>query len=159
MFSVEISTYVHVGCAGTLSIRQGGANAHLDCFVLGLWLEAGHGQDLAAAGFDGFYTYFASDGFSFGSSSRNWPRMCSFARERGLACTLSVGPGYQDDKIRPWNAQSSRPRREGAYYDSMWRRALEAGAEVSHSESIVHHTRRRCSVAPSRICFVASSVS
>ena len=77
-----------------------------------------------------FYTYFAADGFSYGSTSRHWPHMCAFARAAGLVCTLSVGPGYQDDKIRPWNGQHTRPRRAGGYYDDMWRRALEAGAEV-----------------------------
>jgi glycoprotein endo-alpha-1,2-mannosidase len=98
--------------------------------VLGLWLDAPHGEALAAGGFDGFYTYFASDGFSFGATSGNWRRMCSFARGAGLACTLSVGPGYQDDKIRPWNGHNTQPRREGGYYDHMWRQAVEAGAEV-----------------------------
>ena len=43
-----------------------------------------------------FYTYFAADGFSYGSTSRHWPHMCAFARAAGLVCTLSVGPGYQD---------------------------------------------------------------
>lgn len=78
-----------------------------------------------------FYTYFAADGFSYGSTSRNWPRMCSFARSAGMVCTLSVGPGYQDDKIRPWNGHNTRARQDGGYYDEMWRRAVQAGAEVS----------------------------
>ena len=82
------------------------------------------------AGFDGFYTYFASDGFSFGSTSSNWKRMCEYAHENEILCTLSVGPGYQDDKIRPWNSHNTKPRRDGSYYDTMWHKAINAGAEV-----------------------------
>lgn len=115
---------------GSKSIRDGGANSHLNSFVIGLWLESHHGHELAEANFDGFYTYFASDGFSYGSSSNNWKKMCSFAKEKGMTCTLSVGPGYQDDKIRPWNGHNTKPRRDGAYYDHMWRKAIEAGAEI-----------------------------
>jgi glycoprotein endo-alpha-1,2-mannosidase len=105
--------------------------------MLGLWLDAGNGEDLVEAGFDGFYTYFAADGFSFGSTSRNWKRMCAFARQHALACTLSVGPGYQDDKIRPWNQANTRARKEGEYYDSMWLRAVEAGAEVTNDCTLI----------------------
>lgn len=42
---------------------------------IGLWLERPHGRDLAAGGFDGFYTYFAATNFVYGSSPRNWPSM------------------------------------------------------------------------------------
>ena len=72
------------------------------------------------AGFDGAYTYFAADGFTEGSRSDWW----SDARERmeanGKLFYPSVGPGYKDTLIRPWNAQQTRGR---AYYDRMWRNA------------------------------------
>ena len=38
----------------------------------------------------------------------------------------SVGPGYNDTLIRPWNAQQTRSRGRGRYYDSMWQTALNA---------------------------------
>jgi hypothetical protein len=44
-------------------------------------------------GFDGFYTYFASDGFVFGSSRGNWPSMVNFAKQHGMLSSISVGPG------------------------------------------------------------------
>ncbi len=47
----------------------------------------------ARGGFDGFYTYFASDGFVFGSSRANWPYMVDFANKNGMLSSLSVGPG------------------------------------------------------------------
>ena len=44
-------------------------------------------------GFDGFYTYFASDEVSYGSSRSNWPRLNSFAEDNNLIFIASVGPG------------------------------------------------------------------
>lgn len=109
--------------APVLSALRG--TAHDGVFV-GLWLDRHHGRDLAQGGFDAAYTYFAADGFSFGSSSRHWPNLCREATELGLACVLSVGPGYADDRIRPWNKHNGRPRRGGRYYDESFQKALAA---------------------------------
>ena len=111
---------------GDLSVR-GGA---LDGLFLGLWLERGHGRDLAAGGFDGAYTYFASDGQSYGSTAAHWPAMAEEARALGLLLVPSVGPGYDDSKIRPWNAAAARPREGGEYYRRQWRAALGARARL-----------------------------
>lgn len=108
---------------GDLSIR----GTALDCAVIGLWVEAGHGEDLARAGFDGAYSYFATDGFTYGSTAANWPAMAAFCRERGLCFVPCVGPGYADLRIRPWNGANQREREEGAYY----RRQAAAALAVS----------------------------
>lgn len=97
----------------------------LDAVFIGLWLEAPHGQELAQAGFDGAYTYFASDGFSYGSSTRNWASMAAFLAGEGMHFMPSVGPGYDDTRIRPWNAANTRGREGGAYYERMWAAALQ----------------------------------
>lgn len=47
-----------------------------------------------------------------------------------MMCILSVGPGYQDDKIRPWNFLNTKERANGQYYDSMWTSAVKASADV-----------------------------
>jgi glycoprotein endo-alpha-1,2-mannosidase len=52
-----------------------------DSFVIGLWLDRLHGEQLHSAGFDGIYSYFASDGFSFGSTTANWKSMCEYAKK------------------------------------------------------------------------------
>ena len=91
----------------------------LDSWFIGLWLDRKDGAELQAAGFDGVYTYFASDGFSFGSSTHNWDQMCSFCRKESLTCILSVGPGYNDTLIRPWNHQNSKSRRCGRTWASV----------------------------------------
>lgn len=82
-----------------------------DSVFIGLWLESHHGHDLKTGGFDGVYTYFASDGFSYGSSTSNWETISAFSKVNQLLCILSVGPGYEDTSIRPWNAHNSKPRR------------------------------------------------
>jgi glycoprotein endo-alpha-1,2-mannosidase len=105
---------------GDLSVR----GTQLDGLFLGLWLERPHGQELRAGGFDGAYTYFASDGFSYGSTTAHWAGMAAEASSLGLLLVPSVGPGYDDSKIRPWNAASVREREGGRYYEKMWRAAL-----------------------------------
>jgi hypothetical protein len=77
----------------------------------------------ARAGFTGFYTYdiLLYDGAKF-------DRLCTQARTAGILCAPSVGPGYEaaaatgDTRIKP--------RLDGGTYDSMWRAANDARADV-----------------------------
>jgi len=77
----------------------------------------------AAGGFDGVYTYdvLLFEGVLF-------PRLCGQARQRGLLCAPSVGPGY--DARRASGDDRVRSRRNGATYDSMWRGAVKARADL-----------------------------
>ena len=78
----------------------------------------------AAAGkFTGLYTY---DVLSYGASS--FARMCSEARRLKLLCAPSVGPGYMATAAT--GDLRVKPRLYGATYDSMWRAALQAGADL-----------------------------
>ena len=56
--------------------------------------------------------------------------MVAEARRLGLGAVLSVGPGYADQRIRPWNAHSARDRDRGGYYSGLCRAALEAGPDA-----------------------------
>jgi glycoprotein endo-alpha-1,2-mannosidase len=114
-----------LGAGGDLSVR----GSPLDVHATGLWLTAVDGEALAAGGFDGAYTYFAAEGFSHGATSTNWAEMAGFCRARGMAFAPSVGPGYDDTKIRPWNTEWVRARNHGDYYRGMWERALASGAD------------------------------
>ena len=79
---------------------------------------------LAAAGkFDGLYTYdvLLFDGVLF-------PRLCAQAWRLRLLCAPSVGPGY--DAARATGDSRVRSRRKGATYDSMWRGAVKANADL-----------------------------
>ena len=76
-----------------------------------------------AGGFAGLYTYDVRtyDGTSFS-------RICATARELGLLCAPSVGPGF--DARRATGDPLIREREDGATYDHMWRCAVRAAAAV-----------------------------
>ncbi|CAJ1359318.1 unnamed protein product, partial [Effrenium voratum] len=38
----------------------------------------------------------------------------------------SVGPGYDDTRVRPWNKHNVRDRKQGEYYNRMWGAAIES---------------------------------
>lgn len=78
----------------------------------------------------GFYTYFATNGFTYGSSWKNWRSLNKFARQNSLLFVPSVGPGYIDTQIRPWNVANVRHRRHGKYYEVGWRSAQSAQAKL-----------------------------
>jgi hypothetical protein len=76
----------------------------------------------AAGGFDGVYTY---DIVVYGGSK--FARFCAQAHAVKLLCAPSVGPGY--DARRGSGDPVVKPRRNGATYDSMWKMAIQAGAD------------------------------
>lgn len=53
---------------GDLSVRD----TELDAIFIALLVEMKHRYDIKMASFDGFYTYFASNGFTYGSSWKHW---------------------------------------------------------------------------------------
>jgi glycoprotein endo-alpha-1,2-mannosidase len=77
----------------------------------------------AAGGFDGVYTY---DIVVYGGNK--FGRLCKEAHAVKLLCAPSVGPGY--DARRGSGDPVLKPRRNGATYDSMWKMAIEAGADL-----------------------------
>ncbi|XP_030641061.1 glycoprotein endo-alpha-1,2-mannosidase isoform X2 [Chanos chanos] len=100
-------------------------NTPYDGIFVALLVEEKHKRDILAAGFDGVYTYFATNGFSYGSSQNNWPAIKAFCNEHNLIFIPSVGPGYVDTSIRPWNYRNTRNRINGKYYETSLRAALE----------------------------------
>ncbi|XP_056413071.1 glycoprotein endo-alpha-1,2-mannosidase-like protein [Hyla sarda] len=111
---------------GSHSIR----NTPYDAVFLGLLVEEGHKHDILTAGYDGIYTYFASNGFSFGSSHQNWKTIKSFCDTNNLMFVPSVGPGYIDTSIRPWNNHNTRNRVNGKYYETALQAALTVRPEI-----------------------------
>ena len=113
----------------SLMLKHGGSSKHnvrgtaLDGIFLGLVVDYKHRNEVKNGCFDGFYTYFAANGFSHGSSWKNWRSLSSFAQRSGLIFSPSVGPGYTDVSIRPWNAKTTRSRLNGQYYEASWKAA------------------------------------
>ena len=97
---------------------------HLDTVMIGLWVHSHSGKMIASGGFDGFYTYFAVEDFVFGSTPKHWPAMAQWAKKHEKIFVPSVGPGYDDTRIRPWNTRNQRDRENGAYYDRMFETAI-----------------------------------
>jgi len=105
---------------GTHTIR----GTALDAVVIGLVVSEKHMKDIADAGFNGLYTYFAAEGFTFGSTRRNWKHLNVFSKKNNLLFIPSVGPGYNDVMVRPWNSQNTRHRLKGKYYEESWKAAI-----------------------------------
>ncbi len=77
----------------------------------------------ARGGFAGFYTY---DILLYGGSK--FERFCQQAHRAGILCAPSVGPGYEAGPAT--GDERVKPRAAGTTYDSMWRAALTAGADI-----------------------------
>lgn len=101
-----------------------------DAVVFGLWVGQDDGEKIRKAGFDGFYTYFATDGFTYGSTTKNWPALAAWARANEKLFVPCVAPGYIDTRIRPWNGVNTRDRQAGVYYDRMWSAALAISPDI-----------------------------
>eukprot|EP00760_Papus_ankaliazontas_P000434 PhM_4_TR10071/c0_g1_i3/m.46885/K15538/MANEA; glycoprotein endo-alpha-1,2-mannosidase len=101
-----------------------------DCFAIALLLKESDESYITESEFDGVYTYFASTSFTYGSNPVNWPRLVDLATQHRKAFVPSVGPGYDDTKVRPWNGENTHYRHHGEYYNTTFRQAIHAGAKV-----------------------------
>jgi len=114
-----------------------------ESFFVGLVLDRNGVQHVVDSDFDGGYTYFASDGFSFGSTTSNWNSISNQLHDHDVAFIPSVGPGYDDSSIRPWNvrffslhthlfeqAHNTKARENGAYYERMFKAAIESNPDA-----------------------------
>jgi len=100
-----------------------------DVYALATILERNELFHLAEC-FDGIYTYFATDGFTFGATSENWAYLKQFAHQKNKILSISLGPGYNDTKIRPWNSIATRDRRQGAYFQAQLNKAIAADPDI-----------------------------
>jgi glycoprotein endo-alpha-1,2-mannosidase len=101
--------------------------------VLALIVESNHWNDyVGKANFDGGYTYFASNTFTYGSNPRHWKQLQDRAIADGKWFIPSVGPGYDDERVRPWNGANTKQRTstEGSYYDTEWEAAIASKSNM-----------------------------
>uniref|UniRef100_A0A8B9QH24 Glycoprotein endo-alpha-1,2-mannosidase n=2 Tax=Apteryx owenii TaxID=8824 RepID=A0A8B9QH24_APTOW len=114
----------------TVSGSQTIRNTPYDGLFIALLVEERHKRDIHRSGFDGMYTYFATNGFSYGSSHHNWASLKAFCDSNNLMFIPSVGPGYIDTSIRPWNNHNTRNRVNGKYYETAFSAALLVRPEI-----------------------------
>lgn len=81
---------------GNLTLR----GTELDAIYIGLLVDSQHRNHIKKSHFDGFYTYFGINGFSYGSSWKNWKDLNKFATQNGLIFIPSIGPGYIDTQVK-----------------------------------------------------------
>ena len=105
-------------------------NTKYDSVVIGLWVKENEQAFMTEGHFDGCYTYFATDGFTYGSTIGNWPELAEWAQQNDKLFIPSVGPGYIDLRIRPWNDVNTRDRQNGAYYDREFAAAIAAAPPI-----------------------------
>jgi glycoprotein endo-alpha-1,2-mannosidase len=117
----------YLAANGQDSVR--GTNA--DAIYIGLPVTEEDMNGIAAGSWDGFYTYFATDGFTYPSTQKYWPELAAFAQANQLRLSISLGPGYSDLKIRPWNPVNQRSRQDGEYYQRAWSAATKALSALS----------------------------
>lgn len=110
---------------GDLSLRDTDA----DALFIGLWVQENEQDFFKHSGFNGFYTYFASEGFVYGSTTANWKTLAAFAQDSRLLFIPCVGPGYIDTRIRPWNEQNTEARLDGEYFEWMYREAAKVSPD------------------------------
>ena len=85
-------------------------NSLINPFLYMLWVERSHLSYLTDGKFDGAYTYFASDGMVWGSNTNNWKSMAKTCQKLNKRFSPSVGPGYNDLAVRPWNGVATKRR-------------------------------------------------
>ncbi len=91
---------------------------------LGSMLSGSFADYARTAGFDGIYSY---DAMRYGEAEM--AATCGAARQRRLLCSPSVAPGF--DARRSGSPQLGvTPALGGARYDTLWRAAFAAGADV-----------------------------
>lgn len=107
----------------------------LDGIFLGLYLNKDPSEThIVESGFDGFYTYFAADGFTDGSSPNHWKRISKWSLQNKLIFIPSIGPGYNDLRVRPWNMQNTKKRDNGKYYKRYWNQIFDINSNNNDDE-------------------------
>ena len=91
-------------------------------------------------------------GFTYGSTSHNWPRIRDWARQHNKLFILSVGPGYNDIPVRPWNSVNRRARDNGTYYRRMFEAAAAARPDVISITSFNEWGEVRCCCLAVFVC-------
>jgi hypothetical protein len=90
--------------------------------------------------FDGIFTYYITPDHFWNPfvNGRTWHMLTTWAAQNDKIVSLTVGPGYDDTRIRPWANDFVRRRIDGEYYDKMFNASIEACPDVSHCTLIIN---------------------
>ena len=62
--------------------------------------------------------------FSYGCTPHNWEYVFKTLAAKGMDFIPSVGPGYEDTAVRPWNRVHTKHREAGNYYAEYFQKAI-----------------------------------
>jgi glycoprotein endo-alpha-1,2-mannosidase len=113
--------------ARSISVRH----TWCDVVAIALMLKDNDDRYVTAGGFDGLYSYFASRAFTYGSDHSHWADISRKSAARGAFFVPSVGPGYDDLQVRPWNEVNLEDRQHGAYYNTSFSHANALNSDAS----------------------------
>lgn len=102
---------------------------YMDAFYIGTLTTRDDHDHILDSGFDGFYTFFARNGFTYGSTFSSFRYFQEYANVHSLIFVPTVAPGYDDTVVRPWNADGVARRRDGKYYSNAWFQVLISRAK------------------------------
>ncbi|KAF5399233.1 hypothetical protein PHET_07314 [Paragonimus heterotremus] len=97
-----------------------------DAYMVGLLMELTDCELFNSIGFNGGYTYFIAKNTNQPSDSMNWQLLGLKCRQSHVDFYPSVGPGYDDSAIRPYNTHRSVHRTDGNHYSNMFFDAIRA---------------------------------
>jgi glycoprotein endo-alpha-1,2-mannosidase len=112
------------------AMRRLKANPSYACFAIALYLHEKDDVYITQSDFDGVYTYFASHTFTFGSNLDHWNSIATLAAGNNKIFIPSVGPGYDDVKVRPWNSENTYYRKHGQYYNDSFNEAIRIKSSI-----------------------------
>ena len=76
------------------------------------------------------FSYFASMNFSYGCTPHNWEYIFKTLQKNKMDFLPSVGPGYEDTAVRPWNRIHKKERKNGEYYAEYFQKAISLRPKV-----------------------------
>jgi hypothetical protein len=101
---------------GTNTVKQ---KLHEKIYVISSWVHPDSGVKAYEDGYDGLFTYFASDKHAYGSNISNWKAMNAYSSKNDMLFIPSISPGYDDLKVRPWNSEMVVERYTSSSDDEM----------------------------------------
>lgn len=90
-----------------------------DAYMIGLLIDSSDCKQYRISGFDGGYTYFISQAATFASIPDNWRIMANECQRYELHFYPTIGPGYDDLCVRPWNKRATVDREDGSHFQRM----------------------------------------
>ena len=79
------------------------------------------------------FSYFASMNFSYGCTPHNWEYIFKTLQKNKMDFLPSVGPGYEDTAVRPWNRIHKKDRKNGEYYAEYFQKAISLRPKVGQT--------------------------